>query len=625
MKTTLTRFISQAATLAAILAIASSALAAPPAITAQLDRADIALGDSAQLTLSVSGSGNDAVSPPAVPGMEFVAVGQSSQYQSINGVATSTTSVTYEVIPQRAGTFTIPALSRGLKPLVLKVRPSNGRSGAAAGNSSLASRRPSPATSGLTAGETHLTQDGSAFARLLLPKRELYVGETVPVDIQVGLRPGLVASLTGLPTLNGDSFTLNKLSSQPEQTQATIAGKPYTVLTWHSVLAAVKPGDFSLTVETPLTVQLRTAPPRRPRMPRGFLDDSAFDDPFNDPFFQSFFGGTTEKQITVASDPDALQVLALPTAGRPAGFSGAVGKFDVSSKLSAAKTTAGDPLTLRLKVTGRGNFDRVNSAMLGEVDGWKTYPPTAKFEPADNASYSGKKDFEQAVIPMQPGRQTVPALAFSFFNPETRKYESKLTLPLSVEVSTVPAGSLTATVAPASKVNLNQASEPPRDGLRADRVETGSSVATLRPLYFQPLFIGSQSALVLCFAGGLIFLRRRERRANDSDGARRREASSAIASCLTEMDAASTAEDAARFFQSARGALQQKLALRWHVAPASITLAEIDARLNGGGAEIRRLFALADQAAYSGQHLSMADFQQWKETVCGQLKQPEEL
>jgi hypothetical protein len=131
--------------------------------------------------------------------------------------------------------------------------------------------------------------------------------------------------------------------------------------------------------------------------------------------------------------------------------------------------------------------------------------------------------------------------------------------------------------------------------------------------------------LVLCFAGGLIFLRRREHRMNDADGARRRVASSAIASCVAEMDAASIAGDAVRFFQCARAALQQRLATRWHVVPASITIAEIDARLNGDGAEMRRIFALADQAAYSGQQLGAGDFQQWKETVRGQLNHTEEL
>lgn len=120
-------------------------------------------------------------------------------------------------------------------------------------------------------------------------------------------------------------------------------------------------------------------------------------------------------------------------------------------------------------------------------------------------------------------------------------------------------------------------------------------------------------------------MKRHERRANDTDGARRRESSCAIANCVAEMDAASTAGDAARFFQSARVAFQQKLAERWHVAPASITIAEIDARLNGEGEEVRRVFALADQAAYSGQQLTTADFQQWKETVRNHLKLSEAL
>jgi hypothetical protein len=91
------------------------------------------------------------------------------------------------------------------------------------------------------------------------------------------------------------------------------------------------------------------------------------------------------------------------------------------------------------------------------------------------------------------------------------------------------------------------------------------------------------------------------------------------------MDAACAAGDAVRFFESARAALQQKLAARWHVAPASITLAEIDARLHGEGGEIRRVFALADRAAYSGQPLSTADFQQWREIVCDQIQHTEAL
>ncbi|MEO6874695.1 MAG: BatD family protein [Opitutaceae bacterium] len=604
-------------------ALAATAHAAAPEVTAQLDRTEIALGDSAQLTLTVPGTDIDGIAPPTVPGLEFVDAGQSSQYQFINGAVSANISVTYDVIPQHAGNFTIPPLSRGSQPLILHVLDASG-TGNAPATGNMGSGLPPPVTSGLNAGTTPLTADGAAFVRLRLPKTELYVGETVPVEIQVGLRPGIVADINGLPTLNGDAFILGKLAAQPDQSQEVIQGQTYTVLTWHAALAAVKSGEFSLSVETPLTVRVRAVPQRRLRPAGGAFADPMFDDFFSDSVLQNFFGGTTEKQITVASEPDALKILALPAAGRPAGFSGAVGNFEVSSELSAARAVAGDPLTLRLKVTGTGSFDRVNSPMLGDVAGWRTYRPTAKFAPADSAGYGGEKTFEQAVIPEQPGRRTVPGVAFSFFNPATRRYETKLTAPLSVAVSPAPAGSATP-LAPALVAVPAPTGANPHDGLRQDHVETGSTVATLRPLYFQPWFVGTQGVLVLCFAGGLLALRQRERRAGDVGAAQRRQAAVAVAHCLTEMTAAAAASDAARFFSAARAALQASLGARWHVAPASITLADLDARLNGDGSGIRGIFSLADEAAYSGQHLNAADFQQWMETVRDQLRKWEEL
>jgi hypothetical protein len=608
------------AAIAAGILFAVTASAAPPAVTAQLDPTDISLGESAQLTLTVAGSDSSGVAPPSVPGLEFVAVGQSSQFQSVNGVTTSNVSVTYEVIPQHAGTFKFPAMSRGGRPLELHVRSGN----AAPSSNSPASSLPPPASSGAMSGTTQISQGAAAFVRLRLPKNELYVGETVPVEIQVGLRPGMVAQIDGLPTLNGDAFTLTRLTAHPEQTQETINGQPYTMLTWHSALSVVKPGDFSLKVETPLTVQVRVAPQRRRQSPGGAFDDPMFDNFFNDSFLQNFFGGTTEKQINVASAPDAIKVLPLPAAGQPADFSGAVGNFNVSSTLSANTAEAGDPLTLRLKVSGTGSFDRVDSKMLGKLNGWRTYQPTAKFEPADSAGYRGEKSFEQAVIPEQPGRQTVPPLAFSFFNPTTRRYETKLTAPLIVAVTPAPGGGAPSLLAgPVQSVAMPQAAQPQRDGLRADHVETGGTVATLLPLYYHPWFVGSQGALVLCFATGLLLLRQRERRANDAEAAQRRVAASAIASGLSAMNAAARRGDAAAFFSSARSALQQQLGMQWRVAPATITIADIDEQLPGDSSGIRQIFALADEAAYSGRQMSTADFEQWTASVREQLKQME--
>jgi len=94
MKTNLSHFRPMAAAIAGIIVFASAVFAAPPAVTTQLVPGEIVLGQSAQLTITTSGSGDDPVSPPAVPGLEFVSVGQSSQMESINGVTSSSTSET---------------------------------------------------------------------------------------------------------------------------------------------------------------------------------------------------------------------------------------------------------------------------------------------------------------------------------------------------------------------------------------------------------------------------------------------------------------------------------------------------------------------------------------------------
>src|SRR5260370_35491817 len=200
----------------------------------------------------------------------------------MNGAKVDSASTIGRVTAEEAGVFTIPGLTPTSPPLVLRVNPSKG-----GGSSSLLGNGASPGLAPLVPGGSNtngirLTPDGSAFVHLEMPKHELYVGESVPVEIQVGMRDGFVASINGLPKLNSGDFTLNNLSHQPEHIPKTIDGKSFTVYTWRSLLAAVKPGTYSLTFETPLTVRVRTRPQR----------ESMLDDLLGDPFLQNFFGAT---------------------------------------------------------------------------------------------------------------------------------------------------------------------------------------------------------------------------------------------------------------------------------------------------------------------------------------------
>jgi len=88
------------------------------------------------------------------------------------------------------------------------------------------------------------------------------------------------------------------------------------------------------------------------------------------------------------------------------------------------------------------------------------------------------------------------------------------------------------------------------------------------------------------------------------------------------MAAASAVGDAARFLNSARSALQQALGARWEVAPEQITESLVDERLEGEDKEdVRQIFALADEANYSGDDLQAADFERWTHIVGRQLSE----
>jgi hypothetical protein len=589
----------------------SPARADAPLVSATIEPAQITLGESAQLTITSTGSGMEAPELPQVPGLEFRVVGQSRRLEIINGATLQSSSIIVRVTPREVGIFTIPGLTPKSQPLQLRVNPDNGPPGSLSSNPPGSSGTPPLTAGGSASNGIRTTIDGSAYLRLVLPKHAIYVGESIPVEIELGLRAGFVTSLNGLPTLTGSEFTLNNLSHQPERAEKLVDGKPFVVLTWHSVIAGVKPGSFSLSVESPLTVKVRTHSPR----------DSLIDDMLGDPFMQNFFAATVPKDITVTSPPTELTVSALPTEGRPQDFSGAVGNFQISSDLSSTTAAAGDPLTLHLHVTGSGNFDRVDSTMLEHLDRWKTYPPKSAFKPSDPLGFKGEKNFEQPLIASQPGTQTLPGLSFSYFDPATRRYETAHSAPLNVTIApsaaenslAAPQAAAAASAAAAPKVPAT----PTSDGLRPDHAVAQTSVDSLVPLYLQARFLPLPSVLVLAFAGGWLALRRRA-----SDPSRRRAQrgkSKAARRALVQVEAAARSGDTTQFFNSARTTLQHTLGARWHLAPEQVTTAEVEARLGSTEADIRELFALADAARYSGEPPTATDFARWLQIVRREL------
>src|SRR5213596_3996500 len=413
-------------TVAAILA-ASSTFADSPNVTAVLSNSEVAVGETVELQIKVTGPG-DAQPPEeiSVDGLEIHSTGTSRQFEIHNFATNSSVTYNYTILPLRAGRFTIPQQTVRAGGKLLRTPALTLNVADAPGSSAAARQSRGRQSQSVSAGDL-------LFAELIVPKKVAYVGEIVPVQIRMGFDPRVRPRLIEPPEITGQGFTAQKLQ-QSGQTSETINGRPYDVVTYKTAIAAARAGKFEVgPVKAKAQVivpRARSAPRSRSRSPFDLFD---LDDPFSDPFFSNPFAQMGERrEVEIKSEHVALEVQPLPP-NAPPSFSGAIGNFTMTTDAKPKSVQVGDPITVTTTISGRGNFDRVNAPAIEDERGWHKYPPSSKFKQDDEVGISGTKTFEMVLSPNEkkPG---LPLLAFSYFDPVKAQYVTLPSQPIPIDL-----------------------------------------------------------------------------------------------------------------------------------------------------------------------------------------------
>lgn len=404
-----------------------AARAAEPEAQAILSSAVTQVGQPVLLTIRVTGS-RDAGGHPeiVVDGLEISPVGRSSQFQMHNFDVTVMEELTYDILPLREGTFTIPSVAVEVGGKILRTRPvelvvgPGGRMPAAprqGGSQQQAADAPLEGNSDLV------------YAELIVPKTTAYVGETIPIEIRLFFDSRLRYQIEGPPELEAEGLTM-KAMPKPRQEQRKVNGQPYDVIIFNTVLTPIKAGKLTVgPVTTNASVQSPVSPSRRPQSPF-----DVFDSLFDDPFFGGGFRLMQTQRVRISSDPVELDIRDVPSEGRPATFDGAVGNFDLDVTLDSKQTSVGSPLAVQVVVSGRGDFDRVNPPVLSDSSGWRTYPPSSEFKQDDTLGMSGRKTFQILMIPDEVKRE-LPPIEFSYFDPATEEFRTLRSEPVPITVA----------------------------------------------------------------------------------------------------------------------------------------------------------------------------------------------
>jgi len=571
--------------------------AAAAAVDATLDRASVPAGNGALLTLNITGSKVGQIDLPEVENLIIQGRDQSRQIQMNNGQTSVSLTCSYAVGSNTPGVYQIPPIrvsvdgqNLATKPLTLKVLD------AAAVQPPAAAGAPPPAEE---APDTSGKRFGFLTVELLIKDRNyLYVGEIAPVGIRAWLPEESRAQLRSVIQPEGKAFTLHNVSERPQQGTEIKDGKRYTVVTWYGGISATKAGKYpaSLSLDATVAVRDTSAPKARRR------NGGPFDDPFFDSVMDRFNTPMIQKDVTLKSEDEEIEVRPLPTAGRPDGFTGAVGDFKFETWEIPPSWKTGEPQQISASLGGSGNFTLLGCPTLTPPDAWKSYPAKGDLTPRDAAAFSGSKNFKFNAVARKGGKQDV-SLSFSFFDPAAGTYKSLTTPPKSITVSG------TDLIEPQS--NITTAAKkpaPPKDPLVGQHTALSPTVS-LVPLVARPAFTRMLGlAALLCVLGSVLAWLRRRR----SDPKRLARAAMETATGEALQAAARCAEksDVAGFFEAARRAIQVRLGVLWNQPAAAITLAEISARIPAAS-PITSFFREADLTTY-GRHTAADMLPQWQ-------------
>lgn len=358
-------------------------------------------------------------------GLELIAgpyTSQQSSYQMINGHTSSSSSITFTftVFAARNGVYTIPAAHARVRGRNVASRPvriavsgrarSNG--GAPQMHQDGGGQQPRMAQAGSEITGKDL------FIKVTANKRRVHEQEPVLLTYKVYTLVDLTQLEGKMPDLTGFHSQEIPLPQQKSFHVERVNGRPYRCVTWSQYLMYPQmTGSLqipSITFKGIVVQQNRNV----------------------DPFEAFFNGGSGYVEVKRNIVAPGLTVQVDPLPAKPLGFSGGVGKFNITASVSSKEVKAGSPITLRVVVGGTGNLKLIKQPVVEFPKGFDKYDPKVTDKTKlTNAGVGGNMVYDFLAVPRNQGKYTIPSVSFIYYDVDANAYKTLHTQPFVVNVT----------------------------------------------------------------------------------------------------------------------------------------------------------------------------------------------
>ena len=386
----------------------------------KLSKSTLGINERLNIEFSMNRDG-DNFQPPDFEGFRVV-MGPTQSISSmwVNGVRSYSKTYSYILAPTARGTFTIKQSSIVIDGETYKSLPKKVTVTAAV-------EKPSDerTVDDIASENLHLVAEVS--------KTDPYLNEPVSVVYKLYVSPTInVNDFRPLDNPKYNNFWSQDLPlTRYTVENTTYKGKPYRyVILKRVVLYPQKNGKLEI---EPLSLDVTLDVPTDKR---------------------DFFGRRTYRQtnMTVSAGRRTINVKALPMAGRPESFNGAVGSFDFSVTTSKQMLNASESLQAKVSVKGKGNLKLFQLPEPSLPSALEVYEP--EFNEKIRTTLTGMQgevSNSYTIVPAYRGKYPLPEISFTYFDPEAEKYVTLSSAEITINVLDGPQRESIAKATPTSQ------------------------------------------------------------------------------------------------------------------------------------------------------------------------------
>lgn len=360
---------------------------------AKVSKQTLGINERLRIDFSMNDDG-DNFSPPNFEGFRVIAGPSQQVSQSwINGRSSFNKTYSYFLIPTQRGTLTIKQASIEINGQIYKTTPIRV-------NVTAAVEQPrDPNDTQVSAdNELHLVAD--------ISKVNPYINEpiTVVYKLYFSNNIGITNSRELDKPKYNDFWSQNIDIKQFVVEQGKYRGEDYRFIVLKKVV--LYPQKSGKLVIEPLSLEIDVQLPTNRR---------------------TIFGQMVlaEGSKRVSAGAKTINVNALPEAGKPEDFSGAVGRFDFKVKPSKTNLKSGESLDLEVSVSGNGNLKLFTLPKPVVPSSLEMYDPVHNEQVKTPLSgMIGKIADKYTIIPQYKGKYPIKPMQFTYFDLGSRSYKT---------------------------------------------------------------------------------------------------------------------------------------------------------------------------------------------------------